>query len=139
MSDPRRKMLIRASWYAGPPNALVQLRAHYHHCGEAASEKCSSAATFVRLPARVLGLDKGDAQEPSVATPYDRASGFPRTQVPQSACREYHGEATGDAERHEGPDEKEAPGRLGDRRSEPVVSVDDWHAQRHEPAEEHDD
>jgi len=30
-----------------PPNALVQLQAHYHHCGEAASEKCLSAATFV--------------------------------------------------------------------------------------------
>jgi hypothetical protein len=29
-------------------NALVQLQAHYHHCGEAASEKCLSAATFVR-------------------------------------------------------------------------------------------
>ena len=28
-------------------NALVQLHAHYHHCGEAASEKCLSAATFV--------------------------------------------------------------------------------------------
>jgi hypothetical protein len=32
----------------GRPNALVQLQAHYHHCGEAASEKCLSAATFVR-------------------------------------------------------------------------------------------
>jgi hypothetical protein len=31
-----------------PPNALVQLQARYHHCGEAASEKCLSAATFVR-------------------------------------------------------------------------------------------
>ena len=30
------------------PNALVQLQAQYHHCGEAASEKCLSAATFVR-------------------------------------------------------------------------------------------
>jgi len=29
-------------------NALVQLQAHDHHCGEAASEKCLSAATFVR-------------------------------------------------------------------------------------------
>ena len=29
-------------------NALVQLRAHYHHCGEAASEKWLSAAPFVR-------------------------------------------------------------------------------------------
>jgi hypothetical protein len=31
-----------------PPNALVQLQAHYHDCGEAASEKCLSAAMFVR-------------------------------------------------------------------------------------------
>ena len=31
------------------PNALVQLQAQYNHCGEAASEKCLSAATFVRL------------------------------------------------------------------------------------------
>ncbi len=30
------------------PNALVQLQARYHHCGEAASEKCLSAATLVR-------------------------------------------------------------------------------------------
>ena len=30
------------------PNALVRLQAHYHHCGEAASEKFLSAATFVR-------------------------------------------------------------------------------------------
>jgi hypothetical protein len=30
------------------PNALVQLQAQYHHCGEAASEKWLSAATFVR-------------------------------------------------------------------------------------------
>jgi hypothetical protein len=29
-------------------NAQVQLQAHYNHCGEAASEKCLSAATFVR-------------------------------------------------------------------------------------------
>src|SRR5688500_13614284 len=29
-------------------NALVQLQAYYNHCGEAASEKCLSAATFVR-------------------------------------------------------------------------------------------
>jgi hypothetical protein len=31
-------------------NALVQLQARYHHCGEAASEKCLSAAAFVRQP-----------------------------------------------------------------------------------------
>ena len=29
-------------------NASVQLQAHYHHCDEVASEKCLSAATFVR-------------------------------------------------------------------------------------------
>src|SRR6267378_3102255 len=29
-------------------NALVQLQARDNHCGEAASEKCLSAATFVR-------------------------------------------------------------------------------------------
>jgi hypothetical protein len=31
-----------------PPNALVQLQARYHYCGVAASEKCLSAATYVR-------------------------------------------------------------------------------------------
>jgi len=31
-----------------PANASVQLQALYHHCGEAASEKCLAAATFVR-------------------------------------------------------------------------------------------
>ena len=30
-----------------PHNALVQLQAQDNHCGEAASEKCFSAATFV--------------------------------------------------------------------------------------------
>ena len=30
------------------PNALVQLQALYNHRGEASSEKCLSAATFVR-------------------------------------------------------------------------------------------
>src|SRR3954469_5909801 len=34
------------------PNALVQLQAPYHHCDEVASEKCLSAATFVRLRRR---------------------------------------------------------------------------------------
>ena len=35
---------------AGPPraNALVQPQAQYNHCDEVASEKCLSAATFVR-------------------------------------------------------------------------------------------
>jgi hypothetical protein len=40
-------MLIRASWYTGPSNALVQLQARYNRCDEVASEKCLSAATFV--------------------------------------------------------------------------------------------
>ena len=31
-----------------PPDAQVQLQACYHRCGEAASEKCLSAATIVR-------------------------------------------------------------------------------------------
>jgi hypothetical protein len=35
------------------PNALVQLQARYNHRGEAASEKCLSAATFVRSHARM--------------------------------------------------------------------------------------
>src|SRR5688500_2381675 len=73
------------------------------------------------------------------STEHLRASGLPRTQIPQSTCREYHDEATDNAERDEGPDEKETPGRPGHGRSEPVVSVDDGHAQRSEPAEEHDD
>ena len=36
----------RDAWLTS--NALVQLQAHYNHRGEAASEKCLSAATFVR-------------------------------------------------------------------------------------------
>src|SRR5215210_5948033 len=39
-----------SSEVSGLANAVVQLQAHYHHCGEAASEKCLSAATFVRQP-----------------------------------------------------------------------------------------
>jgi hypothetical protein len=38
------------------PNALVQLQARYNHCGEAASEKCLSAATFVRPLARRFSM-----------------------------------------------------------------------------------
>src|ERR1700724_3808533 len=33
-----------------PHNALVQVQARYYHCGEAASTKCLSAATFVSWP-----------------------------------------------------------------------------------------
>ena len=61
------------------------------------------------------------------------------TELKHSARREYDAEPSGDAERHECPNEKDTAWRLGDRRSEPVVSVDDGHRQRHEPAEEHDD
>jgi hypothetical protein len=39
------------------PNALVQLQAHYHHCGVAASEKCLSAATSVRWLRDLFSLD----------------------------------------------------------------------------------
>ena len=46
------------------PNALVQLQAHYHHCGEAASEECLSAATFVRRLGDDFGLSEdGPHQE----------------------------------------------------------------------------
>ena len=41
-------------------NALVQLQARYNHCGEAASKKCLSPATFVRRHARLrVGTVKG--------------------------------------------------------------------------------
>jgi hypothetical protein len=29
-------------------NGSVQIQAHYHHCGEAGSERCLAVATFVR-------------------------------------------------------------------------------------------
>jgi hypothetical protein len=38
---------MRAGGAGVPSNALVQLQAQHNHCGEAASEKCLSAATFV--------------------------------------------------------------------------------------------
>src|ERR1700680_1668430 len=44
--DPHLRIETRDSYCL--PNAEVQLQARYNHCGEAASEKCSSAATFVR-------------------------------------------------------------------------------------------
>ena len=43
------------------PNAQVLLQPRYHHCGEAASEKCLSAATFVRPQGR------GDAPKGALA------------------------------------------------------------------------
>ena len=50
----------------GVPNALVQLQAQYNHCGEAASEKCLSAATFVSWP----------REEPSLLLPSGRPGGL---------------------------------------------------------------
>ncbi len=47
----RLLMVDSALTFWDRPNALVQLQAQYHHRGEAASEKCLSAATFVRHPA----------------------------------------------------------------------------------------
>jgi hypothetical protein len=41
------KILDGITWHVRLANALVQLQAQYNHCGEAASEKCLSAATFV--------------------------------------------------------------------------------------------
>src|SRR5450759_64956 len=53
-----------------PSNALVQLQAHYHHCGEAASEKCLSAATFVRPRGRKPHLGgHGDHSNVRLALP----------------------------------------------------------------------
>jgi hypothetical protein len=43
-------------------NALVQLQARYHHRGVTASEKCLSAAAFVR--SRAIGLDQIDSPSP---------------------------------------------------------------------------
>ena len=45
---PTESMAILFRTCLRPSNVLVQLRARYHHRGEAASEKCLSAATFVR-------------------------------------------------------------------------------------------
>src|SRR5258707_3802081 len=39
--------------------ALVQLQAEYHHCDEVASEKCLSAATFVRRQVADQNLHQG--------------------------------------------------------------------------------
>jgi hypothetical protein len=63
-----------------PPNALVQLQARCNHCGEAASEKCSSAATFVRQRAKVLKKSGGVSHRGRSRTvvarpPTERSSG----------------------------------------------------------------
>jgi len=47
------------------PNALVQLQARYNHCGAAASEKCLSAATFVRQLVAKRNLGKALAAQRS--------------------------------------------------------------------------
>ena len=53
----RRLSMVKALSLA---NARVQLQAQYNRCGEAASEKCLSAATFVRRHARLrIGTVKG--------------------------------------------------------------------------------
>ena len=50
-------------------NALVQLQARYHHCGEAASEECLSAATFVRTSRQSsVGHDTTTIGRPSPST-----------------------------------------------------------------------
>jgi hypothetical protein len=49
---PAAPPLFRCSLLA---NALVQLLAHYHHCGDPASEKRLSAETFVRQSGQMLG------------------------------------------------------------------------------------
>ena len=49
-------------------NAQVELHALYNHCGEAASEKCLSAATFVRQHA---GGTRKPLGEPSGYTKFD--------------------------------------------------------------------
>src|SRR5712691_9913073 len=51
-----------------PPNALVQLQAHYHHCGEAASEKCLSVATFVRRRGTITRLRMPNLGAPPVSS-----------------------------------------------------------------------
>jgi len=43
---------------AAPPNAQVRLQALYTHRGEAASEECLSAATFVRRLGDDFGLSE---------------------------------------------------------------------------------
>ena len=72
------------------PNALVQLQAQYHHRGEAASEKCLSAATFVRRPRRAdrARLPKSEYQEEAWTIRFfERYQESSRTGLPHSACR----------------------------------------------------
>src|SRR5438067_11890063 len=61
------------------------------------------------------------------------------SQTPQSARREDESEAPEPAERPECPDEKEAAGGLGDLAVVCPPHVDDGHACREQPDEQHDD
>src|SRR5712671_2140052 len=60
------------------------------------------------------------------------------SQTPQSARREDEGEAPEPAERPECPDEEEAAGGLGDLAVMCPPHVDDGHACREQPDEQHD-
>ena len=65
-----------------PANALVQLQARYNHCGEAASEKCLSAATLVRrLGIQLLHLSEF-AMRRELAATTDTDLQSRRTQIP---------------------------------------------------------
>ncbi len=48
VSKRMRRLRGFISAMRGRSNALVQLQARYNHCGDAASEECLSAATFVK-------------------------------------------------------------------------------------------
>jgi hypothetical protein len=61
------------------------------------------------------------------------------SQTPQSARREDEGDAPERAERPECPDEEEAAGGLGDLAVMCPPHVDDGHACREQPDEQHDD
>jgi hypothetical protein len=65
--------------------------------------------------------------------------GLAPSQTPQSARREDEGEAPEPAERPECPDEEEAAGGLGDLAVMCPPHVDDGHACREQPNEQHDD
>ena len=70
-------------------NAVVQLQAHYHHCGVAASEKCLSAATFVRWRSRD-GWNHSTTRN-MLETSSESGSGSPkRLRAPGGGLRGYH-------------------------------------------------
>src|SRR5687768_4208556 len=71
-----RRMLLRKlrmncllTTETGPANALVQMQARYNHCGEAASEKCLSAATFVRPRGKATSLEVQRDDLPAIERP----------------------------------------------------------------------